>query len=254
MREMGGVVGMVGVSELPPLYRVPGSGYTRVLAELCLLVGVAGDWGVRRMRGSCGGSSTRGSSQRNSDPSPSPSECAESRPLCSSTTPLDIHSPSPLPPPCCSWLTLNCTPSLNRFFWSSADMPAPPSLTVSTNEPALGMPVQGGGALRDEVPGIRDGATEMVPEEEPVGTAGASLSPSGFHCTVTVTSPPGEENLSALETRLRTTCDSLIESPTTMRESSSHLRSRLMPPCSNSLSTTRRTDACLALRMKVDVP
>ena len=69
-------------------------------------------------------------------PNPSPAEYTESTPSCKSTIPLQMYKPKPDPPPDCSFSGLNCITSLNNFFWFSAEIPAPESITLMYSMPA----------------------------------------------------------------------------------------------------------------------
>mmetsp|Transcript_2300 Transcript_2300/g.3144 ORF Transcript_2300/g.3144 Transcript_2300/m.3144 type:complete len:250 (-) Transcript_2300:1958-2707(-) len=92
-------------------------------------------------------------------PCPRPGEWADIFPLCRFTNPFVIQRPNPLPPPACSWLALNCTPSLNNNFMLSADNPGPESSTEINTEPA---------GSKSDRPFIGCLAGGSLPRDEPI--------------------------------------------------------------------------------------
>mmetsp|Transcript_22557 Transcript_22557/g.30886 ORF Transcript_22557/g.30886 Transcript_22557/m.30886 type:complete len:225 (+) Transcript_22557:3981-4655(+) len=158
-------------------------------------------------------------------PRSGPGDEASMSPSCICTIPWAIHRPSPLPPPDCSLLGLNCTPSLKSLSRWSGLSPGPRSSTATVTDPA--------GSRREK---SRPAACSAE--------ADGSMARSECHSVRTVTAVPGRPNLRALETRLRNTCASLAASPSTSRPPSSP------PPRASPSSSSMRRPRSLAWMWK----
>mmetsp|Transcript_13122 Transcript_13122/g.29348 ORF Transcript_13122/g.29348 Transcript_13122/m.29348 type:complete len:220 (-) Transcript_13122:58-717(-) len=139
--------------------------------------------------------SNSGSRMEKVAPQSRPRDVTSKVPPCCMQMPLLMNSPRPDPCPACSWFALNCTPSAPISSSCAGERPTPVSVTDTRTAPARGC--------------CHCWASSGVM------SICASASAAGSHSAWTETQPSVGVNLSALDMRLRKTCDMRIESPTT---------------------------------------